>query len=263
MDFTSLNYEVPGKVAIVTGSTRGIGRAIVEAFADGGTKVVITGRTQSACDQVVAELEAKGYEALGVVTDVNKAEDRENLLKATIERFGRVDILVNNAGIGGSPKKLIDVDEAYFDDHFDTDVKSLYFMSQLVVRQMKQQGAPEGAHPYRIINLASVACMKCPVGDTVYGACKAAVAHLSRIMANELARFGITVNAVAPGYVMTDMNTKNMADEKTTAVVKRMITLRRYADPMEVASVVRFLASPASSYMTGAVIPIDGGMALN
>lgn len=263
MDITSLNYEVLGKVAIVTGSTRGIGRAIVEAFAQGGAKVVVTGRRQSACDEVVAALRADGHQALGLAIDVTRPEDREVLLKATLEAFGRVDILVNNAGIGGMPKKLIDVDEPYYDSHFDTDVKSLYFMSQLVARQMKAQGAPTGEHPYRIINLASVAGIMCPVGDTVYGACKAAVAHLTQIMANELARFGITVNAVAPGYVMTDMNTENMADEKTVAVVKRMISLRRYADPMEIASVIRFLASPASGYMTGAVIPIDGGMSLN
>lgn len=263
MSAAVLDYTLNGKVAIITGSTRGIGRATAEAFASAGAAVVITGRKQEVCDKAAAELNAAGHQALGVACEVTRAEDRENLIQKTVERFGRLDILVNNAGVGGAPKKMLDMDEAYFDTYMDADVKALYFLSKLAALQMKAQGCQAGTHPYRIINMASVAGMKSPIGDTVYGSCKAAVIHLTRIMANELARFGITCNSVAPGYVLTDMTKDVIADEKNAAAVNRMITLRRYAQPEEIAAVVRFVASPAAGYLTGVNIAADGGMVLS
>ena len=257
------SYALTGKVAIITGSTRGIGRAIAFAMGKLGAKVVVTGRRQPACDQAAEELAAEGVEALGVACEVTKAEDREALIAKTVERFGRVDILVNNAGLGGQPKRMIDMDEQYFDNYVDADLKGLYFMSQLAAQQMKAQGREGAENPYRIINLASAAGIKAPIGDTVYGACKAAVAHLTRIMANELARYGILCNSVAPGYVLTDMTKDVMADEKNVAAVTRMISVRRYAQPEEIASVIAFLASDAAGYVTGVLIPVDGGMTIN
>lgn len=254
------SYELNGKVAIITGSTRGIGLEIARTMVHYGAKVVITGRKQEACDKVAAEL---GSNAFGVATDVTSAEARENLVARTVEKFGRVDILVNNAGTGGQPKKMVDMDEEYFDHYVDADFKGLYFMSQAVAKQMVAQGCEKGTHPYRIINLSSAAGIKSPIGDTVYGSLKAAVTHLTHIMANELARYGITVNAVAPGYVLTDMTKDVMADEKNVAAVTRMISLRRYAMPNEIAGVINFLASPAGGYMTGVLLPVDGGMTIN
>lgn len=263
MSFTVPSYDLTGKVAIITGSTRGIGNAIAKTMAHYGAAVVITGRKQEVCDAVAAEIEAAGGKALGVATDVTSAEARENLVKKTVEKFGKVDILVNNAGTGGQPKRLIDMDEDYFDHYVDADYKALYFMSQAVAQQMAAQGCEKGTHPYRIINLSSAAGIKSPIGDTVYGSLKAAVTHLSRIMANELARYGITVNAVAPGYVLTDMTKDVMADEKNAAAVTRMIALRRYAMPEEMAGVINFLASPAGGYITGQLLAVDGGMTIN
>ena len=263
MAFTLPSYDLTGKVAIITGSTRGIGNAIAKTMAHYGAAVVITGRKQEACDAVAAEIEAEGGKALGVATDVTSAEARENLIAKTVEKFGKVDILVNNAGTGGEPKKMIDMDEEYFNHYVDADYKALYFMSQAAARQMQARGCEKGTHPYRIINLSSAAGIKSPIGDTVYGSIKAAVTHLSRIMANELARFGITVNAVAPGYVLTDMTKDVMADEKNVAAVTRMISLRRYAMPEEIAGVINFIASPAGGYMTGVLVPVDGGMTIN
>ena len=209
MSFNVPTYDLTGKVAIITGSTRGIGNAIAKTMAHYGAAVVITGRKQEACDAVAAEIEAAGGKALGVATDVTSPEARE--------KFGKVDILVNNAGTGGQPKKMVDMDEEYFDHYVQADYKALYFMSQAAARQMAAQGCEKGTHPYRIINLSSAAGIKSPIGDTVYGSLKAAVAHLSSIMANELARYGVTVNAVAPGYVLTDMTKDVMADEKNVA----------------------------------------------
>ena len=263
MAFTLPTYDLTGKVAIITGSTRGIGKAIAQTMAAYGAAVVITGRKQAQCDAVAAEIEAEGGKALGVATDVTSAEARENLIAKTVEKYGRVDILVNNAGLGGEPKKMIDMDEEYFDKYVDADLKGLYFMSQLAAKQMHAQGCEKGTHPYRIINLSSAAGIKSPIGDTVYGSLKAAVTHLSRIMANELARYGITVNAVAPGYVLTDMTKDVMADEKNVAAVTRMISLRRYAQPEEMAGVINFLASPAGGYITGQLLAVDGGMTIN
>jgi NAD(P)-dependent dehydrogenase (short-subunit alcohol dehydrogenase family) len=263
MSFNVPSYDLTGKVAIITGSTRGIGNAIARTMAHYGASVVITGRKQEACDAVAAEIEADGGKALGVATDVTSPEARANLIAKTVEKFGRVDILVNNAGTGGQPKKLIDMDEDYFNHYVEADYKAVYFMSQAAARQMQAQGCEKGTHPYRIINMASAAGIKSPIGDTVYGSLKAAVTHLSRIMANELARFGITVNAVAPGYVLTDMTKDVMADEKNVAAVTRMISLRRYAQPEEIAGVISFLASPAGGYITGQLLPVDGGMTIN
>ena len=140
MSFQVPTYDLTGKVAIITGSTRGIGNAIAKTMAHYGAAVVITGRKQDACDAVAAEIEAHGGKALGVATDVTSPEARENLVKKTVEKFGRVDILVNNAGTGGQPKKMVDMDEEYFDHYVQADYKALYFMSQAVARQMAEQG---------------------------------------------------------------------------------------------------------------------------
>jgi 2-deoxy-D-gluconate 3-dehydrogenase len=263
MAFELPSYRLDGKVAIITGSTRGIGNAIAHTMAGFGAAVVITGRKQEQCDAVAAEIIADGGKALGVATDVTSAESRQNLIEKTVAEFGRLDILVNNAGVGGTPKKLIDMDEGFYDNIMNADLKAVYFLSQLAAQQMKAQGCEKGTHPYRIINMSSAAGIKSPIGDTVYGSAKAAVTHLTRIMANELARFGITCNTVAPGYVLTDMTKDQMADEKNAAAVQRMITLRRYAMPVEMASVVNFVASPAGGYLTGVLIPVDGGMTIN
>jgi NAD(P)-dependent dehydrogenase (short-subunit alcohol dehydrogenase family) len=259
----TITYDMTGKVAIITGSTRGIGFAIAEAMAANGAAVVITGRKQDACDKVADDLKAKGYKALGVATEVTKADHRENLIKMTVEAFGRIDVLVNNAGVGGTPTQMLDVTEEDYDHTMDADLKSVYFLSQLAGRQMKEQGREGDECPYRIINMASAAGIKAPRGDTIYGAAKAAIIHLTKIMANELARYGVLVNSIAPGYVMTDMTKDVMSDEKNAAAVKKMISIRRYANPSEIASVALFLASAGAGYVTGVLIPVDGGMTIN
>jgi 2-deoxy-D-gluconate 3-dehydrogenase len=263
MAFELPSYRLDGKVAIITGSTRGIGNAIAHTMAGYGAAVVITGRKQEQCDAVAAEIIADGGKALGVATDVTSEESRKNLIAKTVAEFGHLDILVNNAGVGGTPKKMVDMDEGFYDNIMNADLKAVYFLSQLAAQQMKAQGCEKGTHPYRIINMSSAAGIKSPIGDSVYGSAKAAVTHLTRIMANELARFGITCNTVAPGYVLTDMTKDQMADEKNAAAVQRMIALRRYAMPVEMASVVNFVASPAGGYLTGVLIPVDGGMTIN
>ncbi|MGN0734849.1 MAG: SDR family NAD(P)-dependent oxidoreductase [Anaerovoracaceae bacterium] len=263
MDIKLPDYRMDGKTVIVTGAARGIGKAIARTMAGFGASVVIADLKKDECEKAAAEIIADGGTAIGVAVDVTNSESRCELIRAAVDRFGRLDVLVNNAGIGGKPIKLIDMDESYYDRFMDVDLKAVYFMSQAAAIQMKEQGCEEGTHPYRIINLSSAAAIKSPIGDTVYGSAKAAVAHLTRIMANELARFGITCNSVAPGYVLTDMTKDVMKDEKNVAAVTRMISLRRYAMPEDIAAVVNFLASPAGGYLTGVLLPIDGGMTIS
>ena len=256
--------KLTGKIAVVTGAAKGIGAAAVERFlADDVELVALVDMNLEMAQETAKTLDPTGKRAFAFRCNVADPYDVERCFGEIEEKFGRVDILVNNAGTGGQPKKLIDMDADYFDHYVEADYKALYFMSQAAAKQMAAQGCEKGTHPYRIINLSSAAGIKSPIGDTVYGSLKAAVTHLSKIMANELARYGVTVNAVAPGYVLTDMTKDVMADEKNVAAVTRMISLRRYAQPIEIASVITFLATPAGGYITGVLIPVDGGMTIN
>lgn len=251
------SYDLEGKVAIVTGSTRGIGYAIARTLAAHGAAVVITGRKQDACDKVAAEFEAEGLRALGVATEVTNREHRANLVAKTVEIFGKIDILVNNAGVGGKEAPILTIEEDEWDETLDADLKSLYFLSKLVAQQIKDQGTGG-----RIINMASAAGIKAPKYASVYGAAKAAVIHLTKIMANEWARYNINVNTIAPGYVVTDMTRDVMADEKNSGAVIKMIALRRFAEVEDIAGVALFLCTSAASYVTGVLIPVDGGMTI-
>jgi len=256
-------YDLTGKVAVVTGSVRGIGRAIAGIFAEFGASVVVTARRQEVCDAVADELRSGGARAIGVGCDITGDEGRRGLIAKAIETFGRIDILVNNAGTGGKEAPILTIEEEEWDSTMGIDLKAVYFLSRLAAQKMKDQGCEAGTIPYRIINMASAAGIKAPKYASVYGAAKAGVIHLTKIMANEWARYGVTVNAVAPGYVYTDMTKAVMADEKNAAVVKKMIAMRRFAAPEEIAAAVEFLASPAGGYITGITLPVDGGMTIN
>jgi len=255
--------DLSGKVAIVTGSTRGIGAAIAKTLAMCGATVVVTGRKQEACDRFAQEIIDAGGKALGVATEVTNMAHLENLVNKTVEAFGRIDILVNNAGFGGKESPILTIEEDEWNMTVDADLKAVFFLSKLVAAQMKEQGYEPETTPYRIVNMASAAGIKTPKYASVYGAAKAGVIHLGKIMANEWARYGITVNAIAPGYVVTDMTKEVRADEKNAAVVKKMIALRRFAEVEDVAGVALFLCSEAAGYITGVLIPVDGGMTLN
>jgi len=262
METKIYSFDLTGKVAIVTGSTRGIGKAIAESLAANGASVVVSGRRQEASDAVAAEIVAAGGKAVGIAADVNDPAARKALINGTVAAFGKLDIIVNNAGVVGKAAKMIDTSEETFDHMIESDFKSLYFMCQEAALQMKAQGCEKGTHPYRIINLASVAGIMAPIGDSVYGSLKAAVGHYTKIIAKELARYGILCNAIAPGYVVTDGTKDLIADEKNAAFVKAMIQQRRFAEPADIAGAATFLASEAAGYIDGVVLKVDGGMTL-
>lgn len=250
-------YDLTGKVALVTGATRGIGYAIAAEFAAAGAAVVVTSRNASDCARVQQEFDNVGYKCLGLAVDVSDVDKIDHLVSEIVSMLGHIDILVNNAGIGGKEAPIFDITPLEWDQTHNIDLKGVYFCAKAVALQMKSQGTGG-----RIINMASAAGILAPKYISVYGSAKAAVIHLTKIMANEWARYGINVNAIAPGYITTDMTKDVMADEKNASAVLKKIGLRRFGEVGDVADVALFLATEASKYMTGVLIPVDGGMVI-
>ena len=243
-----------GKVALVTGASRGIGRAIALKLAAEGAKVAINyaGNTAKA-EEVKAEIEKNGGEAILVQADVSDAAAVEAMVNATVEAFGQIDILVNNAGItrDGLLMRMKDED---FDAVINTNLKGVFYCTKLVSKLMMKKRSG------RIINMASVVGLMGNAGQTNYAAAKAGVIGFSKSVAKELAARGITVNMVAPGFIDTDM-TAAMTD-KAKEMTLTGIPLKRMGTPEDVANAVAFLVSDNASYITGQVINVDGGMVM-
>lgn len=243
-----------GKVALVTGGSRGIGRAICLELAEQGAKVVVNyAGSQAAAEEVVALIKDRGGDAIAVQGDVALFADAEKLVSATSEAFGRLDILVNNAGITRD-NLLIRMKEDEWDAVIHTNLKGVFNMTKAVARPMMKQRAG------RIINITSVVGLIGNPGQANYVAAKAGVIGLTKSNAKELASRGITVNAVAPGYIETDMTDKLGEDVKSKLF--ETIPLSRLGRPEDIANAVSFLASDRAGYMTGQVLTVDGGMVM-
>jgi 3-oxoacyl-[acyl-carrier protein] reductase len=246
--------DLKGQTALVTGGTRGIGRAIVEALAAAGARVAFTYR--SSTDEAKAfraELEAKGVEVLIHQGDAADGRAATEAVSMVLEAWGRVDILVNNAGITRDGL-MLRMGEEDWTVVLDTNLKSVFNFCKAVYRPMMKQRAGH------IINLSSVVGVMGNAGQTNYAASKAGMIGFSKSLAKELGGRGVTVNVVAPGYVATDM-TAALSDAARDAMLGS-IPLRRAATPEDIASSVLFLASPAASYITGVVLQVDGGLAM-
>jgi len=246
-------YDVEGRVALVTGAARGLGRSIALTLAQAGADVALGLRDADADAGLVAEIEATGRQALPLQMDVTDTAQVAAAVADTVARFGRLDILVNNAGIApGNPAQ--DVLEDDFDRTLAVNLKGTFFASQAAGRVMITQGYG------RIVNLGSQAGAVALPGESVYCMTKAAIAHLTRCLAVEWGQHGITVNAVAPTFIHTPGTEEYLADPAHRAdVVERIAALHRIGEPIEVAGVVLFLVSPAASLVTGETILIDGG----
>ena len=201
-------YDLSGKVAIVTGATKGLGYGIAMKLAAAGAKVVITSRHQEECDTVAQEIKELGGEACGIKTDVQVVSEIQSLVDQTVERFGRLDIMVNNAGVAVT-KRLTDMTEAEYDRVIDSNLKSVYFGGQIAAKQMIAQG--DGG---KIINMCSIGGIKGNNQLSTYGASKAAAINLTKSMAWEWGRYGINVNAICPGYVKTALNAEVLDNPK-------------------------------------------------
>ena len=240
------------KVALITGASRGIGREIALTFAKNGYNVVVNyhGNEDKAL-AVKAEVEALGQEALVVKANVADESDVKAMVKATVDRFGQIDVVVNNAGITRD-NLLMRMKEADFDAVIDTNLKGVFLMMKAVARpMMKQKG---GA----IVNLSSVVGLSGNPGQINYVAAKSGVIGMTKSAAKELAAKQIRVNAVAPGFITTDM-TEALSDEQK-ALLLNQIPLKALGEPKQVADAVYFLASDAASYITGQTLSVDGGM---
>ena len=246
-------FDLSNQVALVTGAARGLGRATALALAHAGADVALGLRDKRSGGDVAAEIEALGRRALALQMDVTDLTEVSTAVDETVARFGRIDLLVNNAGIAPE-NRAENVTVQDFDETCAVNLKGTFFVSQAVGRVMiRQRGG-------RIVNLSSQAGFVALPGESVYCMTKAAIAHLTKCLAVEWGTHGITVNAVAPTFIVTPGTAPALEDENFKAdVIERIAALHRVGQPMDVAGAVVFLASPAASLITGHTILIDGG----
>ena len=240
-----------GRVAVITGGTRGIGLAIARLLADDGASVVVSGRDPGRLESAAKELEGLGASALAVAAEAAKREDADRLVEAAKERFGRIDVLVNNAGITRD-QLLVRMKDDDWDQVLDTNLRGVFLMTRAVGKVMMRQKSG------RIINISSAAGAMGNAGQVNYSAAKAGVIGLTKAAARELAHWNILVNAVAPGLIETDMAAAIPAEAREALLLQ--VPLKRIGTAKEVAEVVRFLAGEGAEYITGQVIHVNGGL---
>ena len=244
-----MSKTLQGEIALVTGASRGIGKAIAEQLAADGATVIGTATTDSGADAISAYLQASGGK--GMCLNVAANESVTAVIKQISSDFGAVSILVNNAGIT-KDNLLMMMKQEQWDDVINTNLTSVYRLSKSVIRSMMK------ARKGRIINIASVVGSTGNPGQTNYSATKAGLLGFTKSLAREIGSRNITVNAVAPGFIDTDM-TRELGDEQRDALIGQ-IPLNRLGDPVEIANAVAFLASPAAAYITGETLHVNGGM---
>ncbi|QKJ85059.1 3-oxoacyl-ACP reductase [Paramixta manurensis] len=248
-------FSMRGKVSVITGGNRGIGRAIALGLAEAGSAVAIAARDEAKSAATLEELHRIGVKAISVPTDVANRNDVEAMLAKVTQELGPVDVLVNNAGIGFHADALTLEDEEW-QRLFSINLDAVWKASQIVGRQMAQRGSGS------IINIGSISgfIVNRPQWHSPYGISKAAVHHLTRSLAAEWAKSGIRVNAIAPGYVKTEIASEEYEDYRH--YWRDEVPMQRYASPDEIAPIALLLASDASSFVTGSVFTVDGGYTL-
>lgn len=244
-----MSKELAGEIALVTGASRGIGKAIAEKLSSQGATVIGTATSESGADNITAYLSASGGK--GLCLNVTDTDSVATVIKAISDEYGDVSILVNNAGIT-KDNLLMMMKEDQWDDIINTNLTSIYRLSKAVVRKMMK--AKKG----RIINISSVVGLTGNPGQTNYSATKAGMLGFTKSLAREIGSRGITVNCVAPGFIDTDM-TRELPEEQRAALIAQ-IPLNRLGDPADIAAAVGFLAGPAAAYITGETINVNGGM---
>ena len=248
------HFDLTGRVAIVTGASRGIGQAIALAFAAAGAKVALCSRKQESLDKVAAEIQAQGGEAIAIAAHTGDTQAVHALVARTVERFGGVDILVNNAATNPHFGPLLTADEGQWQKILDVNVLGYFRVAQAVVPEMQKRRRG------KIINMASVAGLRPMPGMGVYSVSKAAVLMLTQALAQELGSHNIQVNAIAPGVIKTRFSNVLWQTESIAKGILAATPLGRFGEVDDLTSAALYLASPASDYMTGTVMLIDGGM---
>lgn len=248
-----VNFNLDGKVAIVTGASRGIGESIAKTLAENGAKVVLASRKQESLDAVAASIKEAGGEALPMACHTGKLEMIDALFEKVMDTYGKVDILVNNAAANPYFGPAVHVPEAAYDKTFEVNTKGYFFMAQKAGQIMTEQKSGS------IINIASVAGIQGPPMQTVYGMTKAAVILMTKGFAKELGAEGVRCNAICPGLTETHFASVLIETKEIYDLALQNIPLNRHAQPDEIAGAALYLASDASSFTTGSVIVVDGG----
>jgi dehydrogenase/reductase SDR family member 4 len=250
MDLSRFSLE--GKLALITGGGRGMGRAIALTFADAGADIALTSRTLAELEEVAEGVRARGRSSLAVVADAGKMDDLRTMAGKVISKFGRIDILVNNAGSNIPNYSLIDAEEEVWDEIMNVNLKGQFLLSQIVARKMREQGGGN------IINITSLAGLV--PWSKIYSVAKAGMTMVTEIMARDLGRYHIRVNAIAPGLVKTKFAEPLWKEPAWAEIMEKNRALTgRIGLPEDAASAALFLASDASSYITGTTIVLDGG----
>lgn len=248
------DWHLEGKVALITGASRGIGNALARGFAEAGASVGLAARSAAELEATVGEIESRGGKALALPTDVTVAAQVSEMARKALKAFGRIDVLVNCAGGSGADRSipLLTMEEEVWDRIVNLNLKSVYLCCRAVGKMMADQRSGS------IINFSSGAAFQPVWGMTHYGAAKAGVIQLTRILAVELGRYNVRVNAVSPGLIATETERRFMPPEQLEKYVK-MIPLGRAGQPEDILGTVLFLASEASGWVNGAVVAVGGG----
>jgi len=245
--------KLAGKIAVVTGSSRGVGRAVAMGFATAGADVVINYTSnEKAANEVIDRVTALGRKAIAVKADIASKEQVDLLFDETLKAFGKVDILVNNAGFT-RPALLVKMTEEQWDQVVDIHMKGAFLCAQAAANHMKEQQSG------KIINVTSVAGLVGTVGQINYSAAKGGIISMTKSIARELARYNICANVISLGIVATDMTEKIRTDEKLRDIYMNRILLKRFAEPEDISPAFVFLASDESNYITGQLLCVDGG----
>ena len=251
---TKAQFDLTGRVAIVTGASRGIGQAVAQTLAAAGAKVALASRKQESLEKVVAEIQGQGGQAIAIAAHTGETEAVRALVAQVVERWGGVDILVNNAATNPHFGPLLTADEGQWQKILDVNVVGYFRMAQAVVPEMQKRGKG------KIINMASVAGVRPMPGMGVYSVSKAAVIMLTQTLAQELGPRNIQVNAIAPGVIKTRFSSVLWQTESIAQGIQASTPLGRFGEVDDLTGAALYLASSASDYMTGAVLVIDGGI---
>lgn len=246
-------FRLDGKVAVVTGSSRGIGRAIAGGFAGTGARVVVNGRNYEGVQAAADEIRAQGGDVLPVVADVSHAESVDQLFASVMESYGRVDVLVNNAGISPVYKRAEDVLGAEWDAVIETNLKGMFLCAQAAGRLMLAQGAGT------IVNMSSIGGSAALARLVAYCVAKAGIEQMTRVLAVEWAQRGVRVNAIAPTWVETDLARGVLENPRLSEWVAQQTPMGKAAQPEDIVGAALYLASDASRFVTGHILRVDGG----